>query len=59
MEKKTPAIFLTMNEFEKLLKSRLMTENFFASVDKKTVYTNHYFDGGQIFIKPEGRDSWI
>ena len=59
MEKETPAIYLTMNEFEKISPNDIRIEPFITKPDYHTMHKNHFIKGKQIFIKPEGRASWL
>ncbi len=58
MTKSDPVVYLTMKEFEKIPKKRLVVEDFIQKPDYATIHHTHFFEGKQIFIKPEGRHTW-
>ena len=59
MERNQKDVFMTMREFEQIPQKQLTKENFFQKPDYQTVHTLFFYEGRQIFLTPDGRDTWI
>lgn len=59
MKAENSEIYLTMNDFEKISPERLYVASFTQPPDYHTIHRTYFLNGQQIFIKPEGRESWV